>query len=148
LAANQCPDFLFGYTEELRPASFRWCAPEDLPEPCRSLLVHRRDMTSILERHHGEAMALEVLSERHAGDHSFREVILRGAESAEPFEVGLIEIEEAQFPENLREEILSGGWPLAGPLNESGMPYLSSPFGYFSVARNQLLAKLRSETQQ
>ena len=138
------PDFLrdslvrAGLSAEL----FHWCEPSDLPEPYRSLLVHDVDMTSTLERHHGEKMALEVLVDGETDDHYFREVILRSAKSGKAAEFGLIEIEVAQFPENLRESILSGRKPLGGILNESGMIYLSRPLGYFSVAREQLPPKL------
>jgi chorismate-pyruvate lyase len=122
--------------------SFVWVAPEALPEPSRSLLVHRVDMTSTLERHHGEPMALQVLVEGEEDGHYFREVILKGAHTGTPAEFGLIEIEVAQFPENLRERILSGRQPLGGILNESGMRYVSRPLGYFSVARGDLPPKL------
>ena len=54
----------------------------------------------------------------------------------------MIEIEVLQFPETLRESILSGNQPLGGILNESGMDYLSRPLGYFSVARGELPPKL------
>ena len=138
------PDFL---RESLRRAglsasSFVWCEPEELPPPCHGLLVHEVDMTSTLERHHGEPMALEVLVDGEANGHYFREVILRGANSGKPAEFGLIEIEVAQFPENLREVIRSGRQPLGGILNASGMHYVSRPLGYFSVAREQLPSKL------
>jgi hypothetical protein len=138
------PDFL---RESLLRAglvaeSFVWCAPEEIPEPSRSMLVHEVDMTSTLERHYGEAMTLEILVEGKADEHYFREVILRGAESSQPAEFGLIEIEVAQFPEKMRETILSGTQPLGGILNESGLAYVSNPLGYFFVARDQLPPKL------
>ena len=138
------PDFL---RESLLRAglvaeAFRGCEPTEMPEPYRSLLVHEVDMTSTLERHHGEAMALEVLADGQSGGHYFREVVLRCAQSGKAAEFGLIEIEVEEFPENLREPILSGRQPLGGILNESGMDYLSSPLGYFSVERAQLPLKL------
>lgn len=99
-------------------------------------------MTSTLERYHGETMALEVLVDGEADGHYFREVILRGADSGRAAEFGLIEIEVDEFPEQVREAILLGRQPLGGILNQSGMDYLSSPRGYFSVARGQLPPKL------
>lgn len=121
---------------------FSWCDPEELPEPGRTLMVHEVDMTSTLERHYGEPMALEVLVDGTTDGHYFREVILRCQHSRQPAEFGLIEIEVDHFPEHLRERILSGGQPLGGILNESGMKYQSRPLGYFSVARDLLPAKL------
>ena len=88
------PDFL---RESLLRAglvaeAFRGCEPTEMPEPYRSLLVHEVDMTSTLERHHGEAMALEVLADGQSGGHYFREVVLRCAQSGKAAEFGLIEI--------------------------------------------------------
>ena len=138
------PDFL---RESLARAglgaeSFAWCEPSEIPDPYRELLVHEVDMTSTLERHHEEAMILEVLTDGRVGSHYFREVVLRGVETGTAAEFGLIEIEIDRFPENLRESILSGKKPLGGILNESGLGYQSRPLGYFSVAREHLPPKL------
>ena len=99
-------------------------------------------MTSTLERHYGEGMLLEVLVDGRADDYYFREVVLRGAETGRAAEFGLIEIELNRFPEELRQAILSGGQPLGGILNETGVSYKSRPLGYFSVARGILPTKL------
>ena len=146
---NQLPQPIFppSLSESLARAdlaaeAFDWSAPEGMPEPARSLLVHDRDMTSTLERHHGDAITLEVLVSGEAIGHYFREVILRTARAGTPVEFGLIEIELQSFPEDLRARILSGNEPLGGILNESGLPYRSSPIGYFSVARERLPTKL------
>ena len=123
-------------------AAFEWCGPEAIPQPYRALLVHEVDMTSTLERHHGEAMTLEVLTDGRAGGYYFREVVLRGGRTGKAAEFGLIEIEIDRLPGNLREAILSGKKPLGGILNQSGLGYQSRPLGYFSVARMQLPPKL------
>ncbi|MCS5538438.1 MAG: hypothetical protein NZ804_00480, partial [Roseibacillus sp.] len=138
------PDFLCESLSRagLRGDWFSWYKPDEMPEPFRGLLVHEVDMTSTLERHHGEHMILEVLADGRAAGYYFREVILRGAETGRAAEFGLIEIEVGQFPEDLQEAILSGGIPLGGIMNESGMAYESRPLGYFSVAREKLPTKL------
>ncbi len=138
------PDFL---RESLARAGllgdwFTWCEPGEMPEPFRGLLVHDADMTSTLERHHGEQMILEVLADGQEDGYYFREVILRGAERGGAAEFGLIEIEVSRFPADLRDMILSGRKPLGGIMNQSGMSYESRPLGYFSVARGELPAKL------
>jgi hypothetical protein len=138
------PDFL---RESLARAGllgdwFSWQEPDEVPEPFRGLLVHEVDMTSTLERHHGEQLILEVLADGQADGYYFREVILRGAETGRAAEFGLIEIEVSQFPGDLHEAILSGRKPLGGIMNESGMTYESRPLGYFSVARGKLPTKL------
>ena len=121
---------------------FSWHEPEEVPEPFRELLIHEMDMTSTLERYHGEKMILEVLADGQADGYYYREVILRGGETGRAAEFGLIEIEVSQFPEDLHEAILSGRKPLGGIMNESGMIYESQPLGYFSVARGKLPTKL------
>ena len=118
------------------------CEPDEIPAPYRALLVHEADMTSTLERYHGEGMTLEVLTDGRAGSHYFREVLLRGGKTRTVAEFGLIEIEIDRFPSELRESILSGKKPLGGILNESGLSYQSRPLGYFSVAREHLPPKL------
>ena len=99
-------------------------------------------MTSTLERHYGEGMLLEVLVDGQADNYYFREVVLRGAGTGRAAEFGLIEIELNRFPEDLHQAILSGGQPLGGILNETGVTYKSRPLGYFSVARGILPTKL------
>src|ERR1017187_8537228 len=50
--------------------------PGEVPEPYHSLLVHKTDMTSTLEKFHGETLHVEVLT-RHARENEYyREVVL------------------------------------------------------------------------
>lgn len=126
----------------LRSEAFTWRPPADIPEPFRALLVHEGDMTSTLERFHGERMLLEVFAESRSDEYYYREVILKGEASGRAAEFGLIEIQLDQFPTALQSSILLGQQPLGGILNDSGMAYKSKPLGYFSVARAELPAKL------
>ncbi|NNM28451.1 MAG: hypothetical protein HKO57_02960, partial [Akkermansiaceae bacterium] len=83
-----------------------WCEGKELPEPAHGLLVHNRDMTSALQRHHGEAITLEVRRTLNRDGRYFREVVLRGEESGAPVEYGAIEIMLDRFPEGLSKEIV------------------------------------------
>ena len=71
---------------------FEILAAEAVPEPERSLLVHDRDMTRTLERHHGDTIHLRVLSRFHEGDVYGRESILQLDRSDRPVEYGAIRI--------------------------------------------------------
>lgn len=129
------------YSREGRPLLvLEPLAPEALPEPARTLLVHHRDMTGTLERHHGGTIHLQVLSGRRDGDSYWRESVLRLDGTEEPVEFGAIHIHLGRFPEPWRRQILEEHRPLGGILNASGMPYSSRPAGYFRVAADAFIA--------
>ena len=112
-----------------------------LPEPARTLLVHHRDMTGTLERHHGGTIHLRVLSGRQDGDSYWRESVLRLDGSERPVEFGAIHIHLDRFPEAARAQILEEHRPLGGILNAGGIPYSSRPAGYFRVAADPFIAE-------
>jgi len=113
---------------------FEWVNPKKVPEPYCGLLVHRQDMTSTLQRFHGEEIALEILRQGCEGEGSyFREVVLRGATSGKAVEYGVIEVVLPNFSPSMQAAILEGGQPLGGLLNETATEYGSSPLGYFAV---------------
>lgn len=132
---------LEGFLGESRVAGvrFSWLPAAEVPEPYRGLLVHHGDMTSTLERFHGEEIGLEVLRQS-AHDHRryFREVILRARDSDRPVEYGAIEVLLPNFSPSMQAAILEGRQPLGGLLNETATDYGSSPLGYFSVASDAL----------
>lgn len=120
---------------------FAWLPAAEVPEPYRGLLVHHSDMTSTLERFHGEEIGLKVLRQSvHERACYFREVILRGVDSGHPVEYGAIEVLLPNFSPSMQEAILEGRQPLGGLLNETATDYGSSPLGYFSVAAEALEA--------
>ena len=53
-----------------------------MPQPQRRLLVHDRDMTSTLEQHHGEPLALRVLERRVDDEIYARHIVLHTAHDA------------------------------------------------------------------
>lgn len=125
-------------TSKLGSTPLSWVAAEEVIPPFHDLLVHDRDMTSALERFHGDPITLEVLhSQRHDGIY-LREVTLHAVTSGRPLEYGLIEILLDSFPPELRPEILAGETPLGAILNESGLGYRSHPQGFFTVPKSSL----------
>jgi hypothetical protein len=117
-----------------------WIPAADVPAPYQQLLVHDHDMTSELAAFHGDEITLEVLHSRQSGDTYLREVVLHAATSGSPVEYGLIEIQLAAFPADLRPLILAGRTPLGAILNASGLAYRSEPQGFFTVPAEALEA--------
>lgn len=115
-----------------------WIPAAGVPDPYQSLLVHDHDMTSELARFHADSITLKVLHSRQSGDTYLREVVLHAASTGTPVEYGLIEIQLAAFPANLRPLILAGQTPLGAILNASGLDYRSEPQGFFTVPAETL----------
>lgn len=105
----------------------------DMPLPYRDLLVHEQDMTSTLERFHGEPLGLRVLARQLRGEVLERRVVLVGKRSQRPVEVGAIRIYLAAFADLPRRAILDGLRPLGSILAHWAVPYLSRPQGFFRV---------------
>ena len=114
---------------------------EQMPEPYRSLLVHDSDMTSTLERHHGERLALRPLDWLRRGDDLLRQVVLVGKKSGRPRELGAIRIDLATFADEPRRLILEGERPLGAILGDFEIPYSSAPRLFFHVESDPRMAK-------
>lgn len=107
-------------------------APDDLPEPYRSLLVHDSDMTSTLEKFHDEKIHLEVFRRQRVQDTFFREVILL-LESGTPVEFGAIKIDLSLFDPVPQQLILEGRLPLGRILQDCNIPYISRPQAFLKL---------------
>lgn len=86
--------------------------PSELPRPAAELLVHHDHMTTRLEQHHEQRIELRVLRERLDGDLYRRTIVLRGAESGEVVEFGIVRIDLAFTSTEVRREILDQAAPL------------------------------------
>ena len=111
----------------------------DVPEPYRTLLVHRGDMTSRLEEFHGAPMTLRVLHREHDDQAYRREVLLCKKDDGLPVEYGAIEIHLDAFAPELRAQILEGGLPLGGLLNRAGVRYRSEPRAFIRLAPDSVM---------
>jgi hypothetical protein len=119
--------------EQLAPLQFELLDGEDLPEPQRHLLVHERDMTTRLERHHGSPVRLKALYVSQTPESYFREVLLIAKDTNRPVEYGTIEINLRVFPDALCADVLQGSKPLGGLLLDHGFQFVSDPQTYFRV---------------
>ena len=111
-------------------------APEKIPLPYRSLLVHDSDMTLTLERHFGGSVALRPLSTFTSGRSYFRRVLLVQEYSGHPVEMGAIRMRLDVFSTRLQSKILRNEIPLGRLLRDGKVRYQSRVKSYLSVTPN------------
>ena len=113
---------------------------ETMPEPYRTLLVHRNDMTPTLERHHGSQIHLRVLrSERH-GPFYHREVALLLDGSLKPVEFGAIRVTLDLYPADAQEMILKEYVPLGSILDRFEIVHTCHPSAYLRIVADSLIS--------
>ncbi|MFC7332086.1 hypothetical protein [Rhodocista pekingensis] len=105
----------------------------DLPEAARPLLDHERGMTATLEAAWDETMALEVLDAHEVGECLARTVLLYGADSGRPVELGRIVIHLPSLPECIHEPVRGGILPFGTLLAQAGVAFRSRPDGFFRI---------------
>ena len=111
-------------------------APDDIPSPYRSLLVHQRDMTLTLEAHFGGRVVLRPLSTYRRGGWYYRRVLLAQEYSGRPVEMGAIRIRLAALPRKVQAEIRRNRIPLGRILRDGGVDFTSMPREFFAVVPN------------
>ena len=145
LFVTTCPKFLrllgsfYEALPEPLPLKAELVDPTTIPEPYRGLLVHRNDMTSTLQRHHGENVELRVLQKFSTGHVFFRHIVLEGTLSGRPVEYGAIRISLRTLSEAARRQVLECRVPLGGILNACAIAHQSCPGGFFRVQSNELM---------
>jgi chorismate-pyruvate lyase len=121
----------------IEPPAVRALAPEKLPLPYRSLLVHGNDMTITLERHFGGRVVLRPLSTFVLGGSYFRRVLLAQEYSGRPVEMGALRIRLDAFPAKVRAEIRRHTVPLGRILRDAGIDFVSQARVFLEVTPNQ-----------
>ena len=111
----------------------------EVPEPFRQLLVHDCDMTSTLERFHGERIHLHLFRTEESGNHYFREVALVLDQRAIPVEFGAIKIDLSLFPDEARALIRQGRLPLGRILADCNVGYSSRPQAFLRVTSDSFM---------
>ena len=102
-----------------------------IPHAYRQLLDHSNDMTSTLQRFHGEEIRVHVLESQQRGNYYEREVLLVTRDSRRTVEFGAIEILLEQFPTDAQREILRAEMPLGAILKSFRIEYRSKPRAFF-----------------
>ena len=115
---------------ELPP--YRLVEPAELPEPDRGLLVHERDMTSVLQEFHAQELHLRNLEFVHENECVLRQVLLL-RQDEQPAEFGAIDIRLPPFAENAQAEIIASHTPLGAILNRYHIGYSSAPSAFFEI---------------
>jgi chorismate-pyruvate lyase len=112
---------------------------KEIPEPYRSLLVHRSDMTSKLEAFHKGKIHIEPIARNHFENEYFREVVLVLDGSLKRVEFGAIKIILDLFPNEAQEEILKEQRPLGQILKEYNVQFASRPRAFLRVASDDFI---------
>jgi len=118
----------------------RAVGPEEIPEPERALLVHKRHMTVALEERHGARLKLHVLARRRDGDLYARRLFLTAA--GRPVLFGIMRIDLAATPPAAREQILAERTPLGAILIAQKVLRRIEPHRYIEVRPTRWLARL------
>jgi hypothetical protein len=120
----------------LEPPGATAIAPDRIPQPYRSLLVHQRDMTLTLEAHFGGRVVLRPLSTFVSGPWYYRRVLLAQEYSGRPVEMGAIRMKLAALPRKVQVEIRRNRVPLGRILRDGGVDFTSMPREFFAVTPN------------
>jgi hypothetical protein len=113
----------------------------EMPEPCRSLLVHNNDMTPTLAAYHASTIQLQVLSRQQRDDFYFREVVLLADGSEKAVEFGAIRINLALFSPAARQHILQERSPLGHLLGLHAVQHSSRPKAYFRLQADAFMVR-------
>ena len=108
-----------------------------LPQPQRSLLVHRNDMTPTQRAHHASEITLEVVQAEMSDDYVMRQVVLHRASDGAPVEYGAIGIQLEGFPDKVKRLIREGHQPLGGILESENIPHSSAPRAWFTIEADE-----------
>ena len=112
-----------------------------VPEPYRSLLVHKNDMTSTLEAFHNSRIHLEIVSKDNRGGFYFREVILRLDHDEKPVEFGANKMHIGIFSEGAQEQILLEQVPLGRVLKECGVRHVTEVKCFLRVEPDEIICR-------
>jgi chorismate-pyruvate lyase len=118
------------------PPEAQVIAPDDIPFPYRTLLVHTNDMTLTLERHFGGPLVVRALSTLTNGDWYLRRVLLAQEYSGRPVEMGAIRINLGRLPESICLQIRKNQIPLGRLLRDGGVDFESRPRAFLAVTPN------------
>lgn len=123
------------YAESRLPMpAFHRLDGDALPEPCRSLLHHTRDMTGTLAAFHRQPINLRVLNETHTDTVLTRRVVLVRAGDEAIVEFGASRTILASLGADARAAVLAGKIPLGAVLTSMSLRFISTPTAFFTVA--------------
>jgi hypothetical protein len=113
--------------------------PSDVPEPYKSLLVHKTDMTSKLEAIYKSKIHIQPIARHTTDNEYFREVTLVLENSLKPVEFGAIKIILDLFPNEAQQEILKERRPLGKILTDYKIAFASKPRAFLQIAADSFI---------
>jgi hypothetical protein len=125
------------------PPSARTIDSSGIPDACRPLLQHDRDMTGTLEHHHGCRLLIRLMSLRVDDRWYLRRVLLSRADTGRPVAMcaARLDLDAADsgaplLPAHVRATIRAAEVPLGRVLIDNGLHYSSVARAFLEVAPN------------
>jgi hypothetical protein len=112
---------------------------QSIPQPYKTLLVHKDDMTPTLEQFHQQTLELRVLEQKPTEHILLRQVLLISHNVDQPVEFGAIKIQLDHFTPDAQSKILSGTVPLGTIFCEQNIQHTSNPQAYFKIWPDQTI---------
>jgi chorismate-pyruvate lyase len=111
----------------------------EIPEPCRSILAHNRDMTPTIEDTYKRGVELHVLKYWLRENVFSRQIVLKLQDDGTAVVFGAIKIYLEHFPPQARSLVIDMKQPLGTILRSEGIAHTSRPDGYFEVTSDALI---------
>lgn len=120
-------------------------APENIPDPYRSLLVHEADMTPTLEGFYADHIHLRVINSQERDGAYYREVVLLLNKTNARVEFGAIKINLNLFPVAARKAILDEDLPLGRVLADFRIKHSSRPKAFLKIESDEFIGDALGE---
>jgi hypothetical protein len=127
------PDLYQLFAADTPPPKHELLAPDAMPEPYRSLLVHEHHMTVTVEQHYDSLVDVVVLARRRDGDDYARKILLKLQSDGRIVQSGIARIHLSFCSAAVREAILAEKTPLGRILIENDVLRRIEPTAYFRV---------------
>ena len=114
-------------------------AGAEVPEPYRSLLVHRRDMTPTLTTAHQRPLQLRILQRVVTESVLRRLIVLEVEQTGRPVVFAAITIYLDRFAPEPRRLILEGKQAFGAILHGQAIEHASRPLGFFRVDADSVI---------
>lgn len=114
-------------------------APEEIPEPYRTLLVHNHHMTVTVEDFYRDRVDVAILESQLLGHEYRRKILLALTGNSRVVQFGLVCIDLSLLSSVVREQIIAGKTPLGRILIENDVLREVRPISYWKVQPNDAL---------
>jgi len=135
------PLAVFYAASDVPPPAIEPVRADDVPEPYRALLVHKDDMTFVLQRFHGQPIDLHVLDRRVTSETVLRRVVLRIRGDDTAVEFGAIRIHLNHFTPEARRAVLDADRPLGAILRDHALAFVSRPSAILRVTPDDAIRR-------